>query len=164
MTVILTILGLAAIVAAMVLLYFKVLPQRLDGTFTNRYLQMIHDYFNFKKLYIESVLKFLFTLATVICVVLGSVGLLQALVDLVGGLIDMVRYFGLEYFPYLLGDFMLSILGSVLLAVLGPVVLRLVYEGTMMLILMVKNVIEINGKIKAPEEGPAAEADDVTEE
>ena len=34
------------------------------------------------------------------------------------------------------------------IAVLGPVVLRLVYEGFMMFIILVKNVVEINNKTK----------------
>ena len=45
---------------------------------------------------------------------------------------------------------------SALLAVPGPVVLRLVYEGTMMLILMVKNVIEIYNKLSGPKDSTAS--------
>jgi hypothetical protein len=35
---------------------------------------------------------------------------------------------------------------------LGPVVIRLVYEAIMMGILLVKNVMQINNKLKVPEE------------
>ena len=155
MSIILAILGVAAVVAAMVLLYRKVLPQKLDGTFNNKYLQALHDYFNFKHLYIESVLKFIFTLATVSCVVMGGVGLLHSVLDLLVGLGDLFD-FGFRYFPYWIGSFVASVLSSALLAVLGPVVLRLVYEGTMMLILMVKNVIEINNKLSGPKDSTAS--------
>jgi len=157
---ILLILGIVAVIAAMVWLYRKVLPQKLDGTFTGKHLQKLHDYFNFKKLYIESVLEFLFTLATVICVVMGGIGLLQAVFDLLGGLVDMFAYYGVDYFPYVMGNFVLSVLGSAVFMLIGPVVLRLIYEGTMMFILLVKNVMEINGKLKsesAVAEAPAAE-------
>lgn len=145
---ILVLLGVAAVIAAMVLLCSKVLPASKDGTFTNKYLQALHDYFNFKKLYIESVLKFIFTLATVICVVAGVVGLLMAVFNLLGGFVRLFDY-GSGYFSYMLGGFVVSVLGSAAVAVLGPVVLRLVYEGTMMFILLVKNVMEINGKLKS---------------
>ncbi|MBO5340707.1 MAG: hypothetical protein J6A62_06905 [Oscillospiraceae bacterium] len=163
-------LGIAATIAAMILLCCKVLPQSKDGTFSNKYLQMIHDYFNFKKLYIESVLKFIFALATVTCVVMGIIGLLMAVFNLLGGFVHLFDY-GSGYFSYLMGSFVVSVLGSAATAVLGPVALRLVYEGTMMLILLVKNVIEINNKINAPaQEAPveqpvgAAAAEDAREE
>lgn len=152
----LTLLGAAAVVAAMVLLYLRVLPKKLDGTFSNRYLQMLHNYFNFKTLYIESVLKFLFTLLTVCCIVVGIVGVLSAIFGLLGGLVDLFDYGG-RYFRYLIGNFFSTVLGSIAIAVIGPVMVRLVYEGTMMLIMLVKNVIDINNKIKASaEDVPAA--------
>ena len=160
---IMMILGIVAVVVAMVLLYRKVLPQKLDGTFSSKRLQMLHDYFNFKKLYIESVLKFLFTLATVFCVVMGCVGLLQAVFDLLGGFVDMFAHYGTAYFPYIMGNFVLSVLGCAVFVVLGPVVLRLIYEGTMMFVLLVKNVMEINGKLKiesCKDEDPVVEQSD----
>ena len=152
---ILLVLGIVAVIAAMVWLYRKVLPQAMDGTFVGKHLQKLHDYFNFKKLYIESVLKFLFTLATVFCVVMGGVGLLQSVFDLLGGLVDMFAHYGGGYFPYVMGNFVLSVLGCAVFMVLGPVMLRLIYEGIMMFILLVKNVMEINGKLKG--EKPVAE-------
>ena len=61
--------------------------------------------------------------------------------------------------------------GGIAIAVLGPIALRLVYEGIIMFILLVKNVIDINNKMKpiaaAPEETvEVAEevAEEVTEE
>ena len=146
---ILVLLGIISVIVAMVLLCCKVLPKSKDGTFSNKYLQAIHDYFNFKKLYIESVLKFVFALATVTCVVMGVIGLLMSVFDLLGGFVHLFDY-GSGYFSYLMGNFVVSVLGSVAVAAFGPIVLRLVYEGTMMLILLVKNVIEINNKISAP--------------
>ena len=153
---ILVLLGIVATIVAMVLLCIKVLPGSKDGTFSNKHLQKLHDYFNFKKLYIESVLKFIFTLATVTCVVMGVVGLLMSVFDLLGGFVHLFDY-GSGYFSYLMGNFVVSVLGSATIMVLGPIVLRLVYEGTMMLILLVKNVIEINNKIGAPAQSQAEE-------
>ena len=50
------VLAAIASVVLTVLLYVKVMPRKLDGSFTNPLLQFIHDYFHFKKLYLEEVL------------------------------------------------------------------------------------------------------------
>ena len=45
------ILGGIVAITAMLVLYLVVLPRNLDGTFNNKFLQFLHDYFHFKKLY-----------------------------------------------------------------------------------------------------------------
>lgn len=145
--------GIAAVVLGMIFLYRKVIPNKMDGTFGNKWLQRLHDYFNFKKLYLESVLKVIFTVLTVTFVVFAVVGVLTAVSDL---LFNMIAAAMGGYFSHVVGSYMLAFVGqlvsSVVLAVVGPVVTRLIYEFTMMLILMVKNVIEINNKIKGNKE------------
>ena len=42
-------IGMIATVAVIVLLYVKVLPKKYDGKLDNKYLQWLHNYFNFKK-------------------------------------------------------------------------------------------------------------------
>lgn len=121
------ILGSIAAIAATIFLYIMVLPKRLDGNFSNPILQWLHDYFHFKKLYIESVLRFIFVLASAAIVCYGFFTML--------GYVGYGRYKESTFLP------------GLLLMVLGPVVLRLFYEGTMMFILLVKNVIEINKKL-----------------
>lgn len=141
------VLGVIAAIAAMVLLYWKVLPRKYNGKLENKFLQGMHDYFHFKKLYIEDIMKFLFTLATVLCVGIGFFMLFS-----------VTRGFYTTHSNFLTG---------LLLMVLGPVVLRLSYEMVMMTILAVRNVIDINNKmdkvlektaeVKAPaEEAPQA--------
>ena len=49
-------------------------------------------------------------------------------------------------------------LPGLLLMVLGPIVLRITYEFMMLTILLVKNVIDINKKLKAPEAPVAPKA------
>lgn len=122
----LTLGGIAAL-AAVIFLYIKVLPKRLDGTFTNPVMQWLHDYFHFKNLYIESVMRFIFVLTTAAVVCVGVFMML--------GYVGYGRYKESTFLP------------GLLMTVIGPVVLRLVYEGTMMFILLVKNVIEINKKL-----------------
>lgn len=46
-------IGMIATVAAIVLLYVKVLPKKYDGKLDNKYLQWLHNYFNFKRLYMD---------------------------------------------------------------------------------------------------------------
>ena len=121
------ILGCIAAVIVTIYLYSKVLPQKLDGTFEKNIFQKLHDYFHFKKLYIESVLKFIFVLATVAVVCVGVFMLL--------GYTGYGRY---KDSTFLYG--LIMIIG-------GPISLRLAYEGVMMFILLVKNVIEINNKL-----------------
>lgn len=148
--VILSVIGIAGVVALMVLLCRKVLPKELDGTFGNKHLQTLHDYFNFKKLYIESVLRFLFVLVTVSFIVAGVLGIIAAIFGLIADIVRMIDY-GTSYFGVAFGNLFARIITSILTLVIGPVATRLTYEGIMMFILLVKNTMEINGKLKAPQ-------------
>ena len=144
------ILSIALSIAGMVFLYLKILPKKYDGTFGNDFLQMIHDYFNFKKLYIESVLKFLFSLATISCIASGIAVIVSMFLGLFRSIGDFLigRIWSLEY---ILPSFFGGIFIGIIMIVAGPVIIRLIYEGIMMFILLVKNVIEINNKTKDPE-------------
>ena len=133
-------LGCIAAVALTILLYVKVLPTKLNGTFRDKKLQFLHDFFHFKKLYLEEVLKFIFTLATVACVTVGAFLLLGY---------D-------EYYGYYSSRRESTFLYGLCIMVGGPIALRLVYESLMMFILLVKNTMEINKKLPALEvEAPA---------
>lgn len=125
------ILGVIHAIAATVLLYIMVLPKRKDGKL-NAFLQQVHNFFNVKKLYLEEVLKFLYVLSSVLMVCVGFFMLL-----------------GYEYgYNYYGPAKQSTFLPGLLVMVLGPIALRLVYEGIMMFILLVKNTMEINNKIK----------------
>lgn len=124
-----TTLGIISAVALTVVLYIVVLPRRKDGSLGS-FAQKLHDFFHFKKLYLEEVLKFLYVLATMTCISIGAFMLL-------GYEESGWRYITKES-TFLMG------LG---LMVGGPIALRLVYECFMMAILLVKNVIDINNKL-----------------
>lgn len=111
-SILLTIIGILA-------LYMFVLPKSKDGNFSNPFLQQLHNFFLFKKLYIESVIRFLYVVATVFSVANG-----------------FVMLFGKTFFVGL---------GMMLL---GPIAIRISFEFAMMTILLVKNVVEINNKLK----------------
>jgi len=133
-----------------ILLYVMVMPKKKAGTIRNKFFLFLHDYFHFKKLYLEEVIKFLFTLATIACVSIGAFMLIS--VEEVWHY-DYYNYYGDGYTTTR------SLAGQgLLLMILGPIILRLVYEGIMLVILLVKNTMEINNKLKAPEE-PAPRPD-----
>lgn len=145
----LMIIGIILGIAATVFLYVKVLPKKCDGNLNNKFLQFLHDFFHFKHLYIEEILKFLFTLATCLCIAVGF----------------MLLFGRVEYYYYGFGSYGQSTFGyGLLIMVGGPILLRITYELTMMLVLLVKNVMDINGKLKAgcckaePDVEPAAPA------
>ena len=133
------VLGSIAAVIVTILMYIKILPRSRDGFLETDFQQFLHDYFHFKKLYLEEVLKFIFTLATVSCVCVGAFLLISY--DESWGWYSTSKESTFLY--------------GLLLIVGGPIALRLTYEGLMMFILLVKNVMEINNKLQAP--APQAE-------
>ena len=139
-------LGAIAAVIVTILLYVKVLPRKLDGTFSNNFVQFLHDFFHFKKLYLEEVLKFFFVLATVACVCIGA--------------FLMLGY--QEYWGYYATRKESTFLIGLAVLVGGPVSLRLAYEMLMMLILAVKNIMDINNKLPNKKD-PEAETSAIAE-
>ena len=143
-------LAVSAAIALTVILCIKILPAKYDGTFNKKLLQKVHDYFNFKSLYLESILKILFTFLTIACI---AVGLFTATIgngfQFIGNFMDAMEY-DFRYMDWIWETLFYNFIGGIAIAVIGPIVLRLAYEAIMMFILLVKNVIDINGKLKAP--------------
>lgn len=131
----LIIIGIVLAVAATVFICVRVLPKKYDGRLDSKFLQFLHDFFNFKTFYIEALTKFIFVLLTCLCIFVGFL--------LMFGKFEYYGYFGMTFtqstFLYGLG-----------IMLLGPLVLRVTYEFVMMAILLVQNVIDINRKMKAP--------------
>ena len=67
----LIIIGILLAIAATIVLYIKVMPKRYDGKLGNKFLQFLHDFFNFKTFYIEALTKFVFVLLTCACIFVG---------------------------------------------------------------------------------------------
>lgn len=137
----LIIIGIVLAVAATIFICVRVLPKKYDGRLDSKFLQFLHDFFNFKTFYIEALTKFIFVLLTCLCIFVGFL--------LMFGKFEYYRYFGMTFtqstFLYGLG-----------IMLLGPLVLRVTYEFVMMAILLVQNVIDINRKMKAPAATAAA--------
>lgn len=137
----LIIIGTVLAVAATIFICVRVLPKKYDGRLDSKFLQFLHDFFNFKTFYIEALTKFIFVLLTCLCIFVGFL--------LMFGKFEYYGYFGMTFtqstFLYGLG-----------IMLLGPLVLRVTYEFVMMAILLVQNVIDINRKMKAPAATAAA--------
>ncbi len=97
------------------------------------FFQFLHDLFNFKWLILEGILKFFYILSTLSCVFMGFFMLFSV-------------YQPISLFT---SSSTKSTAGyGILVMILGPVLVRIIYEACMLGLLLVKNVIELNNKIK----------------
>ena len=126
-----TILAIIATVAAFILVVPESKREKLG-----RFGKFLHDAFNFKFLIVEKVLQALYIFFTAYVILCGFFMLFMA---------PETWYGGRQW----LGGY------GLLLMVLGPIVIRMSYELLMMVILLVKNVISINRKLKNQNERSA---------
>ena len=128
------IIGVILALGATVCLFIFILPDKkrdkLPGFF-----KVVHDILNVKTLLIEKVLKALYVFNTMLCLFVGFFGLFS-------GTWSTSFWTGRTSFqsfaPY-----------ALLLIVFGPIVCRLLHEVAIMMILLVKNTMEINQKLKS---------------
>lgn len=118
-----TILAIAATVVAFVMIVPESKREKLG-----RFGKFLHDAVNFKFLIVEKILQALYIFVTAYVILCGFFMLFMAPETWTG--------------RHWLGGY------GILLMVLGPIVVRMCYELLMMVILLVKNVISINRKLK----------------
>lgn len=131
--------GLSVIVTLVltIVLAIAVVPDKKRDKLKG-FARALNDIFNFRGLLIESIVRFLYLLSTVACVVTGF--FMSFLV------IKAPSFFGdTEYVTRWYGW------AGILLMILGPILIRLVFEAAMLFILLVKNTIQINNKLRDPE-------------
>jgi len=133
-----SVLALIFALAATILLFVFVLPKRKDKSLPP-FLQMLHNIFHFKKLYLELILKALYTFSTALCIFLGFFLLFSRTEFYSYGLFSSNSYSES------------TALQGLLILIFGPILLRIVYEFALLLILVTKNLMEINRKL-----GPVA--------
>lgn len=119
--------GILAVVATVLAFIFIVPEKRREKL--NAMGKFLHDTFNFKYLIVEKILQALYIFFTSDMVILGFFMLFAAPKDWYGD-------------RHWLGGY------GILIMILGPIVIRLVYELLMMAVLLVKNVISINNKLR----------------
>ena len=86
-----------------------------------------YNYFNFKRLYIEDILKFLFVVGTVMCVCFGFFMMFSV----------TETYFGDQS----------NFTTGLVLLIVGPITMRFIFELQMMGVMLVRNVMDINKKM-----------------
>lgn len=131
--IILVVLAAMTAIAATVLFYIFIQPEKKAAKMP-KFVRIIRDILDMKDLYLEYALKALYVCGTIFCIVCGVYMFLGFGPNYYGG----IRWYG----GY-----------GLLLMLLGPVALRLVYELILMFVLLVKNTMQINKKIK-DQEGP----------
>lgn len=135
-----TVLGILAALAVTVLAYIFIIPEKKRESLPKIF-KIVHDIFNFKELYLEKILKALYVLCTVACITIGLCWQLG---------FSVYEVWDETYFSWQGGY-------GLLLILVGPVVIRIVYEAMMMFVLLVKNTMQINSKLKDANAVEAAE-------
>lgn len=132
--------------AATVLAFIFIVPEHKRNKL-NKIGKLAHDIVNFKFLIIEKILQALYIFCTALVVLLGFF---------------MLFYFekGVSYYGFTSPTRWYGGWG-LLIMILGPIAIRLVYEGIMMAILLLKNVIQINSKIEAPSDAKGEGKEDI---
>ena len=119
--------GVLAVVAT-VLAYVFIIPENRRKKL-NAFGKFLHDTFNFKYLIVEKILQALYIFFTADMIILGFFMLFAMPKDYFGG-------------RHWLGGY------GLLIMIVGPIVIRLMYELLMMAVLLLKNVISINNKLR----------------
>lgn len=147
------ILGLVSALTLTILGYIFILSNWKGSKSKNGFVRFLRDFFSFKKLFLEDVLKFFYVLATIGCVTVGFM-LLFGYQENYRSYYNYDYWYG-GYYDYYTVKESTAVIGLLTMFV-GPVALRLGYEFLMMFVLLVKNVMEINNKLNVTAETPAA--------
>ena len=123
----LPILALLLAITATVLAFIFITPAKKRANL-NGFGKFLHDTLNFKFLIIEKILQALYIFMTAYTILLGFF-MLFMVVD---------NYYSTTWY----GGY------GLLTMIVGPIAVRLAFEAAMMFILLIKNVIQINNKMK----------------
>ena len=129
---IISILALLSAIAATVLAFIFIVPEKKRAKLGG-IAKLLHDILNFKFLIVEKIMQAFYIFSTAFVMMTGFFMLFY--VEEVGG------YYYSSTVWY--GGY------GLLVMILGPILVRLAYEFVMMFILLIKNVIQINNKLKA---------------
>ncbi len=124
------IIGIVLAIAATVLAYIFLVPEKA-GAVKNKLVVFLHNLINFKSLLIEKILKALYIFSTAFCLIAGFLLLFWVVV--------YDSYYGIRV--------VWNGWVGLLLMVVGPIAVRLAYESLMLIILLVKNVIDIRNRM-----------------
>lgn len=123
-------LGGLATIAITVLIYIFILPEKKEKELPTIG-KKLRDFLLFKELYIEKIFRFFYVLSTIGCIACGAA--------MIFGFSSYRGYYSSHTQWY--GGY------GILLMLVGPIAMRIAYEGIMMGILLVKNVLQINNTL-----------------
>ena len=124
--------ALVLAIAATVLAFIFIVPEK-KGEKMNGFCKFFHKALNFKFLIIEKILQALYIFSTAMAILTGFFMLFMVT--------ESFSFYGGVSKTWLGGY-------GLLLMILGPIVIRVIFEFAMMVVLLVKNVISINNKLK----------------
>lgn len=132
---VITIIAFLFAIAAAILAFIFIVPDKKRAKL-NKFGQFLHDLCNFKFLIIEKILQFCYVLATAYTLICGFFMLFW---------VESSYWGGSEWYGY----------NGLLMIILGPIGVRIAYELIMLTLIAVKNIIQINNKIKNQNEDTA---------
>ncbi len=142
------ILAILCALITTVVIFICIVPEKKRESL-NKFGKFLHDTVNFKYLIVEKILQALYIFATALVILTGFFMLFYVQPGYDG------YYYNIP--PVWYGKY------GILLMLVGPIAIRLVYEFLMMTILLIKNVIQINNKLKG-ENGNKSDAFSVAAE
>ena len=134
MRILLTVIPVILAITATILAFIFIVPEKRRAAM-GKFGKFLHDTLNFKYLIVEKILQAFYIFAT-------------AFVILIGFFMLFYVQEGYDSLYYSSPDVWYGGYG-LLTMILGPIVVRIFYEFFMMVILLIKNVIQINNKLKA---------------
>jgi len=126
------IIGVVLAIGGTITAFILIIPEKKKAGL-NKFLLFLHDLFNFKTLWLEAILRAMYVFSTLFCI---------------GGGFFMLFSWKIQWDWYgnrISGKW--NGLSGLAMLILGPIIVRIAYEGVMMMILLVKNTIEINKKL-----------------
>ncbi|MBQ8793572.1 MAG: hypothetical protein IJZ63_02370 [Clostridia bacterium] len=144
-----SILAAITALAAAILAFIFIVPEKRRVKL-NQFGKFLHDLCNFKFLIIEKILQFCYVLATAFSIAAGFFMLFA-----------VEKHYSYSYYGggYSYSEW-IGYYGFIVM-ILGPIAVRIGYELMMMALLAVKNIIQINNKLKNQNE-ETADADPFT--
>ena len=128
-----TIYILAACLAlpAAVLAFIFIVPEKKREKM-GKFGKLLHDICNFKFLIIEKIFQFFYVLSTAFCFISG-----------------FFMLFWVERYSWYYGSSSVWMgYYGLLVMILGPIAVRIAYESMMLVLIAIKNIIQINNKLK----------------
>lgn len=149
-TVIATVFGVLCAIAATVLAFIFILPEKRANS-SNKFVAALHDLLNFKHLLIEKILKALYIFSTAFTLIYGFFSIFS---------FQRIPHYSYDYYGYTSEVYYetewTGYIG-LLTMILGPIIIRIMYEFIMMFVTLVQNSSDINRKMKVEtvEDAPA---------